>query len=135
MELLPPLFVQVFITFLMAFCTGGSRFIASRSGQVKIKDIALRQPNWPEQATKFGNAFQNQLETPILFYLLIVLLLLTKLSDHIFLVLAWVYIALRIVHLVIHVTNNNVLHRFMAFAASIIILSIMWVRFILAVYS
>lgn len=133
MELLPPLFVQVAITFILGLMTGASRYIAAKKGQVKVSDIALREPGWPKSVTKISNAFHNQLETPILFYLLVVLLLVTKQGDQTFLMLAWAYVAVRLVHLAIHLTINHVLYRFLIFAASMLILMIMWGRFGLAI--
>ncbi len=133
MEILHPLIIHVAVTFILGLALGISRYKAASSGEVKVSEIALRQPNWPLTATKIGNAFQNQLETPILFYLLIVLLLVTKQGDQTFLALAWGYIAARLVHLAIHLTINHVLYRFLIFVASMFILMIMWGRFIIAI--
>ena len=129
MDLLAPLFVQVAMTFVLAIYMGYCRYNAVKAHEVKVRDIALRQPNWPEKATKVGNAFHNQIETPILFYLLVVLLILTKQGDTVQLYLAWCYIAARLVHLTLHITSNRVFYRFLAFVISIIILMIMWGRF------
>ena len=38
-----------------------------------MRDIALGQPDWPERPTQFGNAFHNQFELPVLFYVLTIL--------------------------------------------------------------
>lgn len=133
MEILHPLILHVAVTFLLGLAVGISRYKAASSGQVKVSEIALRQPNWPLTVTKIGNAFHNQLETPILFYLLIVLLLVTKQEDPTYLALAWSYVALRLVHLAIHLTINHVLYRFLIFASSMFILMIMWGKFVLAI--
>lgn len=131
MEIIEPLMVHVAMTFLIAIALGISRYKAASTGQVKLKDIALRQPNWPPKTTKISNAFQNQLETPILFYLLSVLLLITKQVDATYVMLAWGYIAARLVHLTIHLTINHVVARFLAFITSMTILIAMWGRFAL----
>lgn len=47
------------------------------------------------------------------------------------LVLAWAYVALRVIHTLIHLTYNNVLHRLTAFAASNGVLGTLWVVFFL----
>lgn len=129
MDILCPLFVQVALTFILLLATGISRFRSVRSGAVKAKDIALRQPNWTQQPTKFANAFHNQLETPVLFYLLVTLLLVTDKVTDTLIYLAWGYVAARIIHALIHVTYNHVLHRFIIFITSIAILAVMWVMF------
>jgi len=133
MELLPPLFVQVAITFLLVIMTGITRYVAAKQGKVKVSDIALREPGWPKSVTKISNALHNQLETPILFYLLVVLLLVTKQGDQTYLMLAWSYVAVRLVHLAIHLTINHVLYRFLIFVTSMLILMVMWGRFGLAI--
>lgn len=132
MEILHPLMMQVFVTFLLSVSLGVSRYKAVKTGQVKVTDIALREPNWPYIVTKIGNAFQNQLETPILFYLLGVLLLTTKQVDTTYVILAWIFIAARLVHLAIHLTINHMRARFLAFIAAMTILIIMWGRFAIA---
>lgn len=135
MDLLCPLFFEVALTFILLFSMGYARYRAVSSGDVRVRDIALRQQNWTERPTKIANAFHNQLETPILFYLLVVLALITSKSTDMLVILAWVYVALRFVHAFIHVTYNKVLHRFIVFVASVIILAIMWVSFALSLYT
>jgi hypothetical protein len=41
--------------------------------------------------------------------------------------LAWSYVALRVVHSLIHITYNRIVHRFAAFAMSNAALLAMWV--------
>ena len=66
-----PVFVLVGLTFVLLLWMAGARRQALVGGQTKIRDIALRQPNWPERATQIGNCFSNQFEIPVLFYVLI----------------------------------------------------------------
>ena len=42
------------------------------------------------------------------------------------LTLAWVFVALRIVHSVIHCSYNKVMHRFYAYVSSSLVLWILW---------
>lgn len=133
MDILCPLFVQVALTFGLILATGFTRFRAISSGAVKARDIALREPNWTKLPTKFANAFHNQLETPILFYLLVTLLLVTDKVTETLVYLAWAYVAARLVHAAIHVSYNHVFHRFLAFGASIAILITMWIIFAVSV--
>lgn len=128
-DLLLPVLVQVGLTFVLLYAMGFARVGAIRARKVRIADIALRQPAWPERATKLTNAFQNQLETPILFYLLVVLLIVTGTSNAGFVALAWIWVGLRIVHALIHVMNNNVTRRFYVFVAGTLVLLAMWVMF------
>ena len=127
--ILAPLFVLVALTFVLLFWMGGVRFAAARRGEVRVQDIALGQLNWPPRVQQISNCFHNQLQLPLLFYLLTVLALVLRKADLPFVVLAWIFVALRFVHAAIHVTSNRVIHRFQAFAAGAIILLLMWIVF------
>lgn len=128
-----PLFVQVVLTFALLFWTGPLRVGEVRRGEVRVRDIALRQPNWGKRSTQVANAFHNQLELPPLFYVLTILAWITKQADLLFVVLAWVFVVLRLLHAAIHVTSNWVSQRFAAFAAGATVLAIMWAIFIVRI--
>lgn len=131
-EILLPLFIQVGLTFVLLFWMAGLRIGALRRGQVKMRDIALRQP-WPDRAQQIGNAFHNQIELPVLFYLVVILALITRTADFPFVLLSWIFVVLRIVHAFVHVTSNNVPQRFYPFAAGAAVLLTMWLIFILKI--
>lgn len=124
-----PVFVQVGLTFLLLLWMGRSRLGALRVGATRIRDIALRQPAWPERPTQIANAFHNQLELPVLFYVLVALALFTRKADLVFVVMAWVYVATRLFHAYVFVTTNNVPNRLRAFIAGALVLLLMWVIF------
>ena len=44
--------------------------------------------------------------------------------------LAWIYVALRLVHSLVHVTSNRIILRLLFFAASNVVLLTLWIRFI-----
>ena len=127
--LLVPLFVQVALTFGLAYWAGVLRVQVVRSGTVKARDIALGQPGWPEQATKVINAYHNQLELPFLYYLLIVLVMVVSPATPGMVLLSWLFVISRLFHALIHVTTNNVSRRFFVFLAGAVILTLMWLIF------
>jgi len=96
---------------------------------VDLRNIALREPGWPARTTQVANAFSNQFEVPVLFYVLIVLLIATRHADLLFVVLAWLFVITRLVQAGIHVTDNVVLRRFRAYAAGVLVLLVMWIIF------
>ena len=124
-----PLFVQVGLTFFLMFWMAHARIGAVRRREVAIPDISLGQPAWPRHATLVANAYHNQLQLPLLFYVLVILALFTRKADMLFVVLAWMFVTTRLVHAAIHVTNNDVRNRLVAFAAGAVILLIMWIVF------
>jgi len=52
-------------------------------------------------------AYHNQLELPVLFYVLTILVIITRHADFLFVVLAWVFVLLRVAHAAVHVTSNH----------------------------
>jgi hypothetical protein len=131
--ILLPLFVEVALTFVLMFWLGVERVAVVRRRDVHIRDIALRQPNWPLRATQVSNAFDNQFQLPLLFYVLVILAIFTGRASPVFVVLAWLFVAARIGHAVIHVTHNNVPRRFWWYAAGAITLALMWLIFAIQV--
>ena len=126
---LVPVFVQVGLTFFLLFWMGAVRLRALKGREVRLGDIALRQPAWPERPTQISNAYDSQFQLPVLFYALVPLALITRKADLLFVVLSWIFVATRLAHAAIHTTSNNVQQRFMAFLAGAIILLIMWIVF------
>ncbi len=131
--ILAPLFVQVTLTLIlligMAYVRGG----ALRRGEAKVESIALREPNWPRPAMQWANAYANQFELPVLFYVLTILSMATRHADLLFVLLAWVFVTLRVLQALVHVTSNRVRARGSLFGASAIVLLIMWVIFMVRI--
>ena len=128
-----PLFVEVLLTFVLLYWMAYVRTRAIRIGEIKAQNIALREPNWPPGITQVGNAYHNQLELPVLFYVLTILSLVTRHADLLFVVLAWIFVASRIVHAYIHVTDNNVNRRGPIFGLGALVLTIMWLVFMVRI--
>jgi hypothetical protein len=134
MDIIYPVFCLVILTFIMAFATGTSRLISVRRKQINPKYYVLLSGDTPpDYVQKIGRNFANLLEVPVLFYLLAVLVITLEINNALLLNLAWLYVALRLMHTIIHVSYNYVMHRFMVFALSVLTLLIMWVQFIILV--
>jgi hypothetical protein len=134
-SVLLPVFVQVGLTFVLLLWLGRSRVATLRAGEVKMGDIALGERNWPKRLLQIQNAYHNQFELPVLFYALVALALFTRKADLVFVVLAWMFVASRLVHTYIHTTSNRVTRRFQAFVAGVLILAVMWIVFGLRIVS
>jgi hypothetical protein len=125
-----PLFVQVILTFVLMFGMMFNRMNAVRSGETRLSEIAMREPNWPKRATQFAYAFGNQFELPVLFYVLTLAAIATRHADFLFVTLAWMFVVFRILQAFIHVTSNDVRLRGGFYGISALILVIMWGIFI-----
>ena len=120
-------------TFLILLLLAYRRFSAGFAGQVSMEDFqrgeSSKVPDWVSIPNR---VFVNLLEVPVLFYVLAILIFCTHTTDHIYISMAWIYVTFRVIHSLIYLTYNRVRHRFMAFAASNLIVLIMWFRLILA---
>jgi hypothetical protein len=124
-----PLFVEVALTFVLLFWMAYLRTAAFKAGAVRPGDIALREPNWPPRVTQIGNAFHNQLELPLLFYVLTILALITKRADLLFVIMAWIFVISRLAHAFVHTTDNVVRRRGAIYGAGFAVLALMWLIF------
>ena len=128
-----PLFVEVLLTFAVMFGMMYFRTSTLRRGETRLADISLREPNWPRRATQFGYAFANQFELPVLFYVLTILVIITRHADLLFVLLAWIFVLMRVLQAVVHVTNNNVRMRGAYYGVGALILFIMWIIYIVRI--
>jgi hypothetical protein len=131
-SILLPVFVEVGLTFALLFLMGGLRLRAFLRGEIR-GDVALGRPGWPRHTTLAGNAYANQLELPVLFYVLTALALVTRTADTAFVLFAWIFVLLRIVHAAVHVTTNDMRLRFPVFGAAAVVLLVMWIAFALRI--
>src|SRR5690242_8500948 len=128
-----PVFVQIGLTFALLLWMADARRRALVAGETKMKDIALRQPNWPQRTTQIGNCFANQFEIPLLFYVLIALALPLRHADLLIVLLSWVFVITRFAHAGIFVSSNDVRHRSLAWFAGVLVLLVMWIWFALKI--
>lgn len=131
--ILLPLFVEVILTLVLLFWMAALRTGDFSSGAVQPDNIALREPNWPKRTTQVANAFSNQFELPVLFYVLTILEYVTHLAGIVFVALAWVFVIFRILHAYVHVTNNIVRLRGVLYGVGALVLAVMWVIYIVEV--
>jgi hypothetical protein len=128
-----PVAALVALTFAVALLIPYVRFRAAFRGQVKAKDFRYGESaNVPGVVMLPNRNLMNLLELPLLFYIVCVALYVTKTVDGAALWLAWLYVALRAMHSAVHLTYNNVFHRLAAFAASNVVLLVLWIRFVVA---
>lgn len=71
--------------------------------------------------------FMNLLEVPVLFYVVCLTFYVTGQTTAWTIGLAWAFVALRVVHTLVHLTYNNVMHRLTAFAPANFALLALWV--------
>ena len=128
-----PVAALVALTFAVALLIPFARFRAAFRGQVKAKDFRYGESaNVPGVVSLPNRNLMNLLELPILFYVVCIALYVTRTVDDAAIVLAWLYVALRGAHSVVHLSYNNVFHRLAVYAASNVVLLVLWIRFLVA---
>ena len=128
-----PVFVLVGLAFALLIGMAAARTKSLKSGETRLKDIALREPNWSVRATQIGNCFSNQFEVPVLFYVLIALALPLRHADLFIVLMSWVFVVTRFAHAGIFVTSNNVRQRGLIWFAGVLVLLAMWIYFALSI--
>ena len=106
-------------------------------GEVRIDDIALERKAWPKREWQASNAFDNQFQLPVLFYVGALLALYFG-PGVVEVALAWAFVVTRYVHAYVHVTDNHVVRRFTAYFIGLLPLCVFWldlaVRLVLAAW-
>jgi hypothetical protein len=130
-----PLIAQVLLVALIAV-----RLYARRIAEIRARRID------PQSLATTGTAagvlkdvaaadnFRNLFEVPVLFFAVCCALAITDTVTPGQLALAWVFVALRAAHSLIHVTYNRVLHRFGVYIASTLCVLAMWVLFAISLW-
>ena len=85
----------------------------------------------PDDIQAPANNLNNLLELPIIFYALCLMNSQQADVSHTLVVLAWAYVALRVIHSLIHCTYNKVMHRFAVYFSSSLVL---WAMLALTVF-
>ncbi|MEL6300032.1 MAG: MAPEG family protein [Pseudomonadota bacterium] len=129
--LLPPTFVLLGLTFAVWILLYLRRVREMKAKRIHPQKVASRaDAQRLLEDTSASNNFQNLLEMPLLYYALVALVIATDTAPGIIRLLAWAFVALRIVHSVIHVTYNTVLHRFWVYFVSSVMLWSAWGVFV-----
>ena len=76
--------------------------------------------------SRAADNFRNLFELPVLFYLALVIAAIAGLVTTTTLLLAWLFVVLRIAHSAIHCGYNKVMHRFQAYLAGGVVLWALW---------
>lgn len=125
---LAPVFALALWTFCVVCLLGFTRVRAALTGSITPDDFRFGESSRvPSHVALANRNYMNLLEMPLLFYVIsLILVTVPQAMDPITFGLQWAYVAIRVVHSVIHVTYNNVLHRLAAFALSNGVVLVLW---------
>ncbi|WP_414579360.1 MAPEG family protein [Anabaena sp. CCY 9402-a] len=110
-----PLFALVFLTFLVWVYMYIRRIHLITSRKLKSQDLAV--PNMlaqisPPSVSNPSDNLKNLFEIPVLFYVLVLYLFITKQVDAVYVNAAWMFVVFRVLHSAVHCTFNLVMLRF-----------------------
>jgi hypothetical protein len=128
--LLIPLLVQVALTFIVMLFMYRRRVAEMKSKRIHPQRVKSRSKAHGVllDSESAANNYLNLFESPVLFYTAILLTLILMVQDTILVALAWTYVFSRVIHSLIHLGYNRVMHRFLVFIFSSFILLAIWVR-------
>ena len=113
------------IAMLLLMRLGAIRVPLVMRGKVDMEAIALSREPWPEGEKRVSNAFDNQFQLPVLFYVACGLALYLG-AGWIAVVLVWLFVVTRVVHALIFITSNIVPWRSFAYSAGFVCLALLW---------
>ncbi|WP_332684768.1 MAPEG family protein [Bosea sp. (in: a-proteobacteria)] len=132
LKLIYPALAQILWTFVVLTIMFLRRKKAFASGEVSMADVAVSTERYPDTARLAAANFSNQFETPLLFFALILIAIHVGATGHVMAILAWAYVATRVVHTLIHTGSNRLQQRALVFAAGLLCLFLMWVGIVVS---
>jgi hypothetical protein len=123
-----PVLAMVALTFAVSIVMYRRRIAEIRAKEIRLSAIALSAGMAAQiEDTRAADNYRNLYEGPVLFYVAALAAFALKVVTPAVLALAWIYVACRAAHSLIHCTNNRVRYRFYAFVASHVVLFALWV--------
>ena len=123
---------EVLLISVIMVIMGRRRFSAARNKEINLgafRTMDLAGAN--EGVITASRNFDNQFQMPMLFMFGVLLVLHFQLADLVFVVIGAMYVTLRLLHSIVHITSNHVRRRFNLFLVSCVVLWAFWLRFVL----
>jgi hypothetical protein len=125
--MLHAMFMLVILTTIIMVLTARVRIGSVKSGEVPQNYYSLMQGHdIPDFVAKTTRNFNNLFEVPTLFYAGGAVYLALDQTGQLPVISAWIFVAARALHSIIHLSYNNVLHRLVIFAIGNLSVLIMW---------
>ena len=121
-----PLVIHALITMFLYLPMSRARMRSVRAGKVKAS-VYRTNIEEPEESLRFSNAIRNQNETGLLFYAGVLAAYASGNQSYLLAALAWTFLIVKTVHVVVHVTINRLRYRRPIFMVALFILAVFWV--------
>lgn len=121
------MFMLVILTTVIMVLTARVRIGSVQRGEVPQNYYNLMDGHdVPEFVAKTTRNFNNLFEVPTLFYAGGAVYLALDQTGQLPVISAWIFVAARVIHSLIHLSYNNVLHRMVVFAIGNLSVLVMW---------
>jgi hypothetical protein len=125
-----PVSILALWTAMVLLQTGLRRLGAVRSRRVRGGAFRYGESaDVPDDLKVWNRNLMNLLEMPILFYVVCISFYVTRQVTPGVVALAWVYVGLRLLHSLVHLTSNRIIVRFGVFAIGNFVLLAHWLWF------
>lgn len=125
------MFMLVILTTVIMVLTARVRIGSVQRGEVPQNYYRLMDGHdIPEFVAKTTRNFNNLFEVPTLFYAGGAVYLALDQTAQLPVISAWIFVAARVIHSIIHLSYNNVLHRMVVFAIGNLSVLVMWLAIV-----
>lgn len=128
--LIGPVVALVGWTFVLWFWMYATRIPAMRRAKIDLEELSRTgaQLELPPEISRVADNYNHLHEQPTIFYALALAAQVAGAADPVNVTLAWVYVALRVVHSLVQATKNVILVRFAIFSLASLVLMALFVR-------
>ena len=134
MQLVLPMAIVVFLTFLVLVAMVGSRIYCVQTNKIKAgyfkTYINKSDKPIPDFVIQIGRNYTNLMELPPLFYVTCLTFMHLGVLDDLTVTLAWGFAITRVIHSIIHIGVNHVLARMLVFVINCLALLGMWIQLV-----
>jgi hypothetical protein len=135
-EIFLPMGILAFWTFVILALVPLRRLRAVREGKATPKDFKYGESaRVPGEVSLPNRNYVNLFELPVLFYVVCLMFYVTSWVDIYALMLAWVFVALRVIHSLIHIMSNKLRPRMVSFILGYVALLALWCLFFVRMYT
>lgn len=133
LKLIYPTLAMIFWIFVVGIVLSLRRKTAFTSGAVRPDEVSVSTERYPVPARLAAANFSNQFETPVIFFALVMVAMETGATGYAMAILAWLYVATRVIHTLIHLGPNKLPLRGAVYGIGVIALVGMWLGVLVSV--
>jgi hypothetical protein len=132
-----PVLALIGWTFVMFVWLYATRIPAMRKARLNLQEMSRtgKKLDLPPQVSRVADNYNHLHEQPTLFYALALATEIVGAGDQTAIALAWMYVAVRVVHSLIQATGNIIIVRFWTFAIGTVVLFALFVHTALWVFA